>query len=292
MEVSESASRILGGLLEARTGQQLTMSRRWRIETALKGLMRERRIETLDRLITAVVAGRDATLGDQIVEALLNNETSFFRDRAPFEMLRDSVLPAMRDARVRERRLSIWCAGVSTGQEAYSLAMMFAEDRGAWAGWTIEILGTDVSKSAIGRAKAGVYSQFEVQRGLPVLQLVRWFEGQADEWRIAPALIRDVRFQAHSILDRPPRPNQSDTGRFDIVLCRNLLLYFSADVRRAAFARLAEGIAADGMLMLGAGETVIGQTDRFLADPQARGLYRASPGDPAQLAMPRAVTRG
>lgn len=282
MEVSDSSSRILAGLLEARTGQQLTMSRRWRIETALKGLMRTRGIETLDQLITGLVAHRDPGLADEVVEALLNNETYFFRDRAPFDLLAHSVLPAFQTSRARERRLSIWCAGVSTGQEAWSLAMMFADAPAKWAGWTIDILGTDVSGAAVARGKAGAYSQFEVQRGLPVMQMVRWFEEEAGEWRVAAPLKRDVRFQVHSILDKPPRP-----GRFDIILCRNLLLYFSADMRRAAFARLAEAIAPDGMLMLGAGETVIGQTDRFVADPQARGLYRASPG--ALKPMPLAV---
>lgn len=284
MEVSDGASRILAGLLESRTGQQLTLSRRWRIETALKSLMRTRGIETLDQLIAELVSCRDGVLADEVVDALLNNETYFFRDRAPFDLLAQSVFPAFRSVRAKERRLSIWCAGVSTGQEAYSLAMMFAEKPEQWAGWTIDIVGSDVSGCAIARAKTGVYSQFEVQRGLPIVQMVRWFEADGEAWRIAASLKRDVRFEVHSILDRPPRP-----GRFDIVLCRNLLLYFTADMRRAAFARLAEGIAPDGMLMLGAGETVIGQTDRFVADPQARGLYRASPGGDPAIAVPIAA---
>ena len=273
MEVSDGACRLLAGLLEQRTGQQLTISRRWRIETALKGLMRSRGIGTLDALIAALVGGALLRLADEVVEALLNNETYFFRDRAPFDLLRESVLPAIRETRAATRRISIWCAGVSTGQEAYSLAMTIAEDRDRWLGWKVEILGTDVSQAAIDRARAGVYSQFEVQRGLPITRMVRWFEQHGEEWRIAKSLARDVRFQAHSILEPPPRP-----GTFDLILCRNLMLYFTADVRRQAFSRLAEGIAPDGMLMLGAGETVIGQTDRFVADPQARGLYRASPG--------------
>lgn len=281
MDVGDSSYRILAGLLEARTGQQLTLGRRWRLETALKGLMRKHGIPTLAQLITRLVASRDASLGDEVVDALLNNETYFFRDRAPFEILRSAVLPAMKLARAPERRLSIWCAGVSTGQEAYSLAMMFAEDAAQWAGWTIDILGTDISSTAIQQARAGVYSQFEVQRGLPVVQMVRWFETQGDAWRVAGQLQRSVRFQAHSVFDSPPAPR-----RFDLVLCRNLLLYFAADKRRAAFARLGQAIASDGVLMLGAGETVIGQTDRFVPDPQARGLYRASPERPQSVALP------
>lgn len=283
MEVSDGASRLLAGLLEQRTGQQLTISRRWRIETALKSLMRSRGIDTLDALIAALIGGAQPRLADEVVEALLNNETYFFRDRAPFDLLRESVLPAIREARAATRRISIWCAGVSTGQEAYSLAMMIADDRDRWLGWTIKILGTDVSQAAIDRARAGVYSQFEVQRGLPIVQMVRWFEQHGEEWHIAASLARDVRFQAHSVLEPPPRP-----GNFDLILCRNLMLYFTADVRRQAFSRLAEGVAPDGMLMLGAGETVIGCTDRFVADPQARGLYRASPGS-AEMPAPIAA---
>lgn len=272
MEVSDSASRLLAGLLEARTGQQLATSRQWRIETALKGLMRAHGFGTLGHLMTALVGGRDPRLADEVVEALLNNETFFFRDRAPFDLLRDSVFPALRQMRSGTRCLSIWCAGVSTGQEAYSLAMTFALDPEQWTGWTIDILGTDVSRSAIERARTGVYAQFEVQRGLPVVQMVRWFEADGEAWRIATGLKRNVRFEVHSVLQRPPLP-----GGFDIILCRNLLLYFSADKRRDTFARLSQGIAPDGLLMLGAGETVNGQTDRFVADPQARGLYRACP---------------
>lgn len=272
MEVSEGASRLLAGLLKARTGQQLTTGRRWRIETALGGLMRRRGFETLDRLVTALVGGREPRLADEVVEALLNNETSFFRDRAPFDLLRDSVLPALQRSRERERRLAIWCAGVSTGQEAYSLAMTIAEDRARWAGWSVDILGTDVSGSAVARARTGVFSQFEVQRGLPIVRLMRWFEQQDRDWRVAASLGRGVRFHVHSILSPPPGP-----GRFDLILCRNVLLYFDDDMRRAAFARLGEGVADDGMLMLGAGETVIGQTDRFAPDTRARGLYAAMP---------------
>jgi chemotaxis protein methyltransferase CheR len=271
--VSDSASRILGSLLEARTGQQLTMSRRWRIETALQPLMRERRIASLDGLVAALVARDDERLADAVVEALLNNETFFYRDRQAFELLLGPALQRLESARRRTRRLAIWCAGCSTGQEAYSIAMHFAEQKGRWTGWTIDIIGTDVARGAVDQARSGVYSQFEVQRGLSVVQMMRWFEelpGAA--WRIAPELRRAVRFEVASLVG----PSASAT-RFDIVLCRNVLLYFSPEVRRAAFVRLAEAAADDGVLMLGAGETVIGQTDAFVSDPECRGLYLRAP---------------
>jgi len=167
------------------------------------------------------------------------------------------------------KRLRIWSAGCSTGQEAYSLAMLFAEDPMRWSGWTIDILGSDVSESAIQRAREGAYSQFEVQRGLGIAQMIKWFEECENGWRAIEPLRRLARFQVHNLLEPAPHP-----GEFDIVLCRNVLLYLNAERRTQVFERIAGAMAADGCLMLGAGETVIGQTRRFEADIEARGLYR------------------
>ena len=269
MQISDSSSRILAGLLEARTGQQLTISRRWRIETALSSLLRERGIATLDELITILVMGREPSLSQRVVEALLNNETYFFRDRSPFDLLSRHALPELARRREKSRRLRIWSAGCSTGQEVYSLAMLFAENPDAWRGWTVDILGTDVSTECVDRARAGAYSQFEIQRGLGIAQMIKWFEECPDGWRAVEPLRKPVRFQVHNLLEPPPHP-----GGFDIVLCRNVLLYLSADKRALAFERLASAMAEDGWLMLGAGETVIGQTSRLGTDINARGLYR------------------
>jgi chemotaxis protein methyltransferase CheR len=267
--MNDVSSRILASLLETRTGQQLTMSRRWRIETALRSLLRERGLTALDELISVVVSGREPGLADQVVEALLNNETYFFRDRTPFDMLLNGPLARLEQARAQEKKLSIWCAGCSTGQEAYSLAMSFADQAARWEGWKIDILGTDVSRAAVERAKKGLYSQFEVQRGLPVMQMIRWFdEEEGQQWQISGALRSAVRFNTHNLTERPPQP-----AKFDIILCRNVLLYFSAPMRKAVFARLAEASRPDTMLMLGAGETVIGQTTEFISDSNHRGLY-------------------
>ena len=277
MQVSDSSSRILAGLLEARTGQQLTMSRRWRIETALSSLLRERGIATLDELITILVMGKEPGLSQQVVEALLNNETYFFRDRAPFDVLARHALPELAKRRDKNKRLRIWSAGCSTGQEVYSLAMLFAEAPEQWRGWTIDILGTDVSTHCIDRARAGTYTQFEVQRGLGINQTIRWFEECGEGWRGVEDLRRPVRFQVHNLLEPPPHP-----GGFDIVLCRNVLLYLSPDKKTLAFERLASAMADDGWLMLGAGETVIGQTSKLGTDINARGLYRLT-GDGSRV---------
>lgn len=269
MQISDSSTRILAGLLEARTGQQLTMNRRWRIETALSSLLRERGIASLDELITILVMGKEPSLSQMVVEALLNNETYFFRDRAPFDTLQRHALPDLMQLRAKSKRLRIWSAGCSTGQECYSLAMLFAEEPEKWRGWTIDILGTDVSSTCVDRARSGIYSQFEIQRGLGIQQMISWFEELPDGWRAVEKLRTSLRFQVQNILEQPPHP-----GGFDIVLCRNVLLYLSPEKKTLGFDRLASAMAEDGWLMLGAGETVIGQTTKLGADLNARGLYR------------------
>jgi chemotaxis protein methyltransferase CheR len=215
------------------------------------------------------VRGRNGENLSEVVEALLNNETYFFRDRTPFDLLSRHALPLLARRRETSKRIKIWSAGCSTGQEAYSLAMLFVEQAPEWRGWTIDILGTDVSTAVIDRARKGNYTQFEVQRGLAIGQTVKWFEEADDGWRVVESLRRPVRFQVHNILEQPPHP-----GQFDIILCRNVLLYLNADKRELAFERLSSAMAGDGWLMLGAGETVIGQTRKLAADRDARGLYQ------------------
>ncbi|NUQ17959.1 MAG: protein-glutamate O-methyltransferase CheR [Sphingomonas sp.] len=253
------------------------MSRRWRIETALSALLRERGISTLDELITILVMGKEPSLSQMVVEALLNNETYFFRDRSPFDLLQRHALPELAQRRAKSKRLRIWSSGCSTGQETYSLAMLFAEESAKWQGWTIDILGTDVSTACVDRARTGTYSQFEVQRGLGINQMIKWFEECSDGWRAVEELRRPLRFQVHNLLEQPPHP-----GGFDIVLCRNVLLYLSPEKKTLGFERLAASMAEDGWLMLGAGETVIGQSSKLGADINARGLYRLT-GDGSRV---------
>lgn len=269
MSASNVSQSIVADLLLSRTGQQLTEGRRWRIGTALSGVFRERGISNVDQLVCLLADPREATLAQRVVEALLNNETYFFRDRAMFDQLAETVLPQLAQARSGSRRLSIWSAGCSTGQEAMTLAMLFAENPAQWSGWRIEILGTDVSSRAIEAARAGYYTQFEIQRGLGVAQMLTWFEETPKGWRAKPELRRRLRFEQRNILDAPP-----GDGRFDLVLCRNVLLYFDRHTRARAFARLGEGLAHDGWLMLGAGETPVNQTRNLTAERGLIGLYR------------------
>jgi chemotaxis protein methyltransferase CheR len=261
-----SALRILGGLLEARTGQQLVAGRQWRIETALKPVARSLGLDGVDALVAKLVSGKEEALATQVVEALLNNETSFFRDPGVFDLLNSTAFDRLRSARRDTKRLRIWSAGCSTGQEPYSLAIQSCESEARWAGWSIDLSATDVSEAAIARARRGRYSQFEIQRGLPVRTMLRWFEQDGEDWVVDNRLRRMIRFATHSLTTPPP-------GQYDVILCRNVLMYFAPPVRRAVFERLHEALAPDGVLMLGAGETVIGQTTRFAADPALRGLY-------------------
>ena len=216
MEISSSSQRILSSLLDARTGQQLTFSRRWRIDSALSSIMRERGFESIDQLVARVVSGGDPALAEHVIEALLNNETYFFRDRLPFEMLISGAVRRFEKTRAREKRLSIWCAGCSTGQEVYSLAMSFAEDKSRWQGWKVEIVGTDLSPACIKRARSGIYSQFEVQRR-------RWCRS-AGSTRPGAASGRSSRICATASLELAIH-RAAAPGRFDIIMCRNVLLY-------------------------------------------------------------------
>ncbi|QYJ07857.1 CheR family methyltransferase [Qipengyuania flava] len=281
MAVEDASHRIIGELLAQRTGQQLTEGRRWRISSALSGLFREFGIENVDQLACMLERPGEHRLATRVVEALLNNETYFFRDHAYFNILSNHVLPDLARKREATKRLTIWSAGCSTGQEALSLAMIFAEQPGRWQGWTIEILGTDVSSKAIETARSGLYTQFEIQRGISVAQMLNFFAETKGNWQASDKIRSMTRFQQHNILEFPPSP-----GRFDLVMCRNVLLYFDPKTRAAAFDRLASGIAHDGWLMLGAGETVVGQTDKFAPASCGSSLYTPVASDAAK-ARPR-----
>lgn len=272
METSEASHQIIADLLAARTGQHLTESRRWRVNSALAGIFREHGISNVDQLVCLLASPRTGPespdLSQDVVEALLNNETYFFRDKPTFDQLPQDIIPELARRRLDSKRLSIWSAGCSTGQEVYSLAMLFAEQKDRWHGWTIELLGTDVSHRAINAARSGLYSQFEVQRGLGVTQMLRHFDETANGWQIGEDPRRIVQFRQHNLLG--PYPGRQ---LFDLVLCRNVLLYFERETRSTAFDRLANAVAPDGFLMLGAGETVIGQTDRFSPSPQRASFF-------------------
>lgn len=276
--LSPAATQVLVSLLEARTGQQTDATRVWRIGTALKPLLRELDMAGFDALVTALVAPGAAALADRVVDALLNQETSFFRDALVIESVATAI--ELLDSVEPNRRPRIWSAGCSGGQELYSLAMTLI-DRGNFRCANLpEMLGTDVSASTVTRARLGQFSQFEVQRGLPIRTLMRWFESHGETWTIRREIARSVKFRQHNLVDGPMPP-----GLFDVVMCRNVLLYFPQAVREQVLARLARSVRPDGLLVLGAGETVLGLSDAFDPCQQFRGLYRRRTELPALAAQ-------
>ncbi|PXW77588.1 CheR-type MCP methyltransferase [Blastomonas natatoria] len=276
------ATRILAGLLENRTGQQIAPSRYWRIQTALAPLLKQHGIPDLDALVAVLSDPENERLLQESLELMLNNESFFFRDIALFASLRSEALPMLRQRRASRKTLRIWCAGTSTGQEAYSVAMLIDSDRELWADWKIEIIGTDISAAVIAKARSGRYSQFEIQRGLSVDYMLRYFAQDGDDWIIDPRLQQMVQFQQENILK--PR---TDPGRFDIILCRNVLMYFAPETRAIAYAKLERALEDDGLLMLGAAETVMDQTQLFSGTREMRGLYcKATPGLSGRSALP------
>ncbi|MDQ2877831.1 MAG: protein-glutamate O-methyltransferase CheR [Pseudomonadota bacterium] len=271
-----SAIDVLSLLLEERTGQRIDATRAWRIETALKPMLRDRGLESLEDLAALVASHGDRAIAKQVVDALLNQETSFFRDAAVLDLVTDAVLD-MAEASPG-RRLRLWSAGCSSGQEPLSLAMLFAERMAADG--LPDIVATDVSDAAVARARAGRFSQFEIQRGLPVRRMVQWFDDTAGgEWIAKADLVRRISFRQMNLIADP-----LPIGRFDVILCRNVLLYLPADIRRGIFDRFAQVIRPGGLLVLGAGETVIGQTGAFRPSVRFRGLY-----EPAGTLAPKAV---
>ncbi len=268
----------LSDLLERYTGQVLLANRHWRAEVALKPLMRENLIPDLDSLIAILDADANSLLARQCVEAMINNETCFFRDQPNFALLTGPVIDSLREQRRMSKRLRIWSAACSTGQEAYSLAMVFAENPEKWQGWNIQIIATDVSRTVLARARQGRYSQFEIQRGLPVKMMINYFTQDGEDWVVDANLQKLVSFSEHNIL-KPA----AQLGSFDVILCRNMLMYLSEDKRKIALERLSGAMAIDGMLMLGAAETVIGQTEKFRSSRDFRGFYEKSQNDAAQI---------
>lgn len=263
--LSPAVVSVLTALLEARTGQQLASYRSWRLDVALKPLLKQRGLASLDELVALLLDGQEAQVADQVVDALVNGETSFFRDAAVFDLM----LEAVRAAEADGRRARIWSAGCATGQEPLSLAMMFAERAKESGAAMPEIVASDVSETALTRARAGRYTQFEAQRGLPIRRLMQWFDGAPDgDWIARPDLVRHVSYRRMNLL-----ADAAPAGRFDLVLCRNVMLYLSPRAKAVAFDKLAGALRPGGLLAMGAGETVIGQTGLFAPSRSLRGLY-------------------
>ena len=257
-------------LLKDHSGLDLSADKQYLIESRLLPLSRKCGVSGIGDLVQKMKGG-SSTIIAQVVEAMTTNETFFFRDKVPFEHFRDTIIPEMLKARANRKSIRIWCAAGSTGQEPYSLAMSLKEMGAALAGWRVEIIATDLSTEVLEKSKSGVYSQFEVQRGLPIQLLVKYFKQNGEFWQISPELRAMVQHRQLNLLH-----DFSQLGIFDVIFCRNVLIYFDQDTKINIFGRLARGMEGDGFLVLGAAETVVGLTEVFKPFPDKRGLYRPS----------------
>jgi chemotaxis protein methyltransferase CheR len=259
-------------LLKERSGLTLSAEKQYLLESRLLPVVRRNGLANLAELVTRLKSATTSPLAMAVIEAMTTNETYFFRDKVPFDHLRDTVIPSLVAARTREKRIRIWCTAASSGQEPFSIAMVLKSMASQLRGYRAEILATDLSGEVLDRAKAGVFSQFEVQRGLPIQLLVRYFNKVGDNWQIAPEIRDMVQFRTLNLLH-----DFSPLGSFDLIFCRNVLIYFDQPSKIAVLERLVRQIPDDGFLFLGAAETVVGLTERFKPFANRRGLFAPNP---------------
>jgi chemotaxis protein methyltransferase CheR len=255
-------------LLRKRAGIVLTGDKMYLLESRLAPLARKEGLPSIDDLITVVRSRRDERLIAQVVDVMTTNETFFFRDKTPFDHLKDAIFPVLAQAR-RGSRIRIWCAACSTGQEPYSIAMMLDQNPALTGGVPVEIVATDISDRCLERARQGLFTQFEVQRGLPIQMLMHYFTQQDDHWRISERLRQMVSFRKMNLME--PAYN---LGQFDIVFCRNVLIYFDGPTKGAVLDRIASTMTPGGFLLMGAAESIVGISAAFDVMQDRRGLYK------------------
>ena len=255
-------------ILRERSGLVLTNDKAYLLESRLLPVARKWKLATFDDLVRTIRSRMDEAVIRDVVEAMTTNESFFFRDTKPFDQFKQLVLPALMKSRAGGKTIRIWSAACSSGQEPYSLAMILSEMAVQLNGWKIEIVGTDLSTEILARAKEGMYSQFEVQRGLPITMLVKYFAQVGDRWQINPKIRGMVQYREFNLLQDP-----APLGRFDVVFCRNVLIYFDQPTKTRVLNSVAKLMPEDGFLFLGGAETVLGITDKFQMVPGQRGIY-------------------
>ncbi len=288
--MTPSEFEFLKTFLKTRSGLVLSNDKQYLVESRLLPIVRSTKLENLSALIKQLQRGGNRALEVEVVEAMTTNESFFFRDKTPFEHFKDTMLPALMESRATRRQLKIWCAAASTGQEPYSLAICLKEEAAKMPGWRTRILGTDLSQEVLDKAKTGLYSQFEVQRGLPIQLLLKYFEQKGDMWQINAGMRAMIEWKYLNLLE-----SFTHLGEFDIVFCRNVLIYFDQPTKTEILGRLAKSLPDDGYLVLGAAETVVGLTDAFKPVVGKRGLFQkklAVQAGTGTVSSPRLVAGG
>lgn len=260
-------------LLKSRSGLALTPDKVYLLDSRLLPIARSHGMKDIVELIGKIRTNPDPALVNEIVEAMTTNESSFFRDGKPYDQLRQKVFPKLREIMGARKQLRVWSAAASSGQEAYSIAMCLQEEGAKFPGWSFEIVGTDLSTKILEKAQRAVYTQFEVQRGLPIQLLVKYFTQQEENcWKVNDVLRSMVSYKVQNLLE-----DFSPLGKFDIIFCRNVLIYFDEPTKKAVLERLYNSLHPHGVLYLGSTETIFGITSAFVPFEQERGIYVPAP---------------
>jgi len=259
---------FLSTLIKQRSGLVLTEDKSYLLESRLMPIARKRGLKGLEELTQTLRTHKEEALMQDVTEAMTTNESFFFRDIKPFDMFREQVLPEIMKNRADRKSFRVWCAAASSGQEPYSLAITLLEAAQQLSGWRTEIVGTDISREILEKAKSGLYSQFEVQRGLPIQLLLKYFDKKDDMWQASSALRTMVQFKELNLLG-----DLQKLGKFDVVFCRNVLIYFDQETKGKVLEEISRMMPPDGILFLGGAETVLGISDKFKPVPGLRGVY-------------------
>ena len=269
---------FLAALLRRRSGLSITLERSQLVKRRLEPVASRHGFKDVAELLRELRKGTES-LCQTVTDAMTINDTSFFRDQEPFDRFREIMLPNLASARQHKKTIRIWCAAASTGQEPYSLAMIL-DGLSDFAGWTIDIIGSDINAEIVERARDGIYTQFEVLRGLPIQMLGRHFHQRGEELQLSRAICKRVQFRVFNLLD-----SYAELGTFDVIFCRNVLIYFDQEAKQDVLSRLSDALAPDGYLVLGSAETVMGLAKNFAPIANASGIYVKTPGPPSRAAM-------
>jgi chemotaxis protein methyltransferase CheR len=270
--MSQAFAALQNFLLKS-SGLALDREKQYLVEARLNPVIQQAGLRGLQDLVAHIAT--DRALAKKVTEAMTVHETFFFRDRLPFEGFRNAILPELLAARARTRKMRLWSAACSSGQEPYSLAMILDEEARRLTGWSVDIVASDISDAVLKRAREGVYTHFEAQRGVPMSHLVRYFAKRKDQWALNQTIRSRVEFRQQNLI-----ADFSALGVFDVIFCRNVLIYFAPEQKRDVLARLARSLAPDGFLVLGAAESVIGYSSEFKPHGANRViLTRCGPGE-------------
>ncbi len=256
--------------IREKSGISLTSDKTYLLESRLQPVARQHGFDDINAMISALQVQMNPAVLHDIIQSMTTNETMFFRDNKPFERLENIILPYIKEHVPTRKDIRIWSAASSTGQEAYTIALCLQQQAAKYPGYDFSIFGSDLCEDAVARAKAGTYSQFEVQRGMPIQMLVQFFNQQeGNQWQLKDEIRQKVSFQTHNLLHSP-----ATFGKFDVIFCRNVLIYFDEDVKRQVMTNLTSTLRSPGFVVLGSAESPIGIADNLEMVEGAAGVYR------------------